>query len=134
MRYRLRACRQNSASENFIRTTYDALYQALGRDPNIKIGRVQYIDMNTTYAGVNDALWRKRTSFEHEREVRALTLDFHSKEPGKLMPCDMSVLIQEVFVSPKAPSWFIALVNDINSKYGLERQVSTSSLVEEPFF
>jgi len=117
-----------------VRTTYDGLYRSLGRNPDISIGRVQYIDLKTTYAGVNDAFWRKRKSFEHEREVRALTLDFDCAQPGKLVPCDLSVLIEEVFVSPKSPEWFVALVNDVNAKYGIPLRVSSSELIEEPFF
>ncbi|HEY0913347.1 MAG TPA: hypothetical protein VGE22_00630, partial [Solimonas sp.] len=117
-----------------VRSTYGALYRSLGRNPDIKIGRVQYIDLKTSYAGVNDAFWRKRKSFEHEREVRALTLDFRSAEPGKLMPCDLSVLIEQVYVSPRSPGWFVALVNDVNEKYGLPLKVSTSELIEEAFF
>jgi hypothetical protein len=38
-----------------IRTTYGRLYEALGRDPDISIGRVKYIDMRSSFAGVNDA-------------------------------------------------------------------------------
>ncbi|WP_431022579.1 hypothetical protein [Erwinia rhapontici] len=117
-----------------IRTTYQSLKLSLGSNPMIKIGRVKYIDMNKGYAGVNDAFWRKRKSFEHEREVRALTMDFDMKDAGKIIPCDLSVLIEEVFVSPKAPGWFISLVNDINKKYSINIQVSPSELDEVPFF
>lgn len=117
-----------------IRTTYQSLYVSLGRDPKIPIGRVRYIDMNKSYAGHNDVFWRKRKSFEHEREVRALTMDFESNAPGKIMPCDLDVLIEEVFVSPNAPTWFVSLVNDINKKYFLNVKVSSSELDETPFF
>lgn len=117
-----------------VRTSYQSLYEALGRDPSISIGRVQYIDLKKSYAGVNDAFWRKRKSFEHEREVRALIMDFECQGLGKVVPCDLGILIEEVFVSPKAPSWFISLVNDVNEKYGIRVQVSTSELIEEPFF
>jgi hypothetical protein len=99
-----------------VRTSYQKLYVSLGRDPSIKIGRIKYIDLKKNYAGVNDAFWRKRKSFEHEREVRALLLDSRSQDTGKIVPCDLEVLIEEVFVSPKAPLWFIRLVNDVNEK------------------
>ncbi|MDR5887327.1 hypothetical protein [Vreelandella janggokensis] len=117
-----------------IRTSYQSLYTALGRNPSINIGRIEYIDMKRNYAGVNDAFWRKRKSFEHEREVRAIFSDFECQKTGKLTPCDLNVLIEEVFVSPRAPSWFVALVNDINDKYSIKVKVSPSELVEEPFF
>ncbi|MGQ7242150.1 hypothetical protein ACUN9V_01655 [Salinicola sp. V024] len=117
-----------------IRTSCQSLYTALGRNPSIDIGRIKYLDMERSYAGVNDSFWRKRRSFEHEREVRAIFSDFRCQESGKITLCDLNVLIEDVFVSPLAPSWFVALVNDINDKYSIKAKVSPSELVEEPFF
>lgn len=117
-----------------VKTSYQSLYLSLGRNPSISIGRVQYIDLATEYAGPNEAFWRKRKSFEHEREVRALLVDLHTEEPGKTVPCDLSLLIEQIFVSPRAPSWLTDLVDDVSNKYGLLVNVSTSQLIEEPFF
>jgi hypothetical protein len=116
-----------------IRTTYSRLYAALGRDPQIPIGRVKYIDMRTSFANVNDAFWRKRISFSHENEVRALICDIECTERGKLVPCDLDQLVEAVFVSPATPNWFSALVNEVTSKYGLKVAVSASQLNEEHF-
>jgi hypothetical protein len=117
-----------------VRTSFQSLYVSLGRDPSINIGRIQYIDLKRGYAGVNDAFWRKRKSFEHEREVRAILTDFECQNLGKIVQCELDTLIEEVFVSPKAPAWFISLVNDINEKYSIKVKVSPSELIEEPFF
>jgi len=116
-----------------VRTTYERLYHSLERNPSIEIGRIQYIDLKNSYAGVNDAFWRKRKSFEHEREVRAVIQDFNCQDQGKLLAYDLA-LLEEVFVSPQAPSWFAELVNDVNAKYGVQISVSTSELIEESFF
>lgn len=116
-----------------VRTSYKNLYLALGRDISISIGRVKYIDFKKNYAG-NGAFWRKRKSFEHEKEVRILIHDRESDSMGKVLPCDLSLLIEEVFVSPSAPQWFVEVVNDVNHKYGLSVEVSPSELNEEPFF
>jgi hypothetical protein len=117
-----------------IQTSYESLYSALGRNPSIQIGRVRYLDLHTQYAGVNDAFWRKRKSFEHEREVRAIILDFEHRDIGKLVSCDVDSLIKRVYVSPEAPNWFISLVNDVNDKYALDVKVTASEFNEEPFF
>ena len=117
-----------------VRTTYEGLYTALGRDPSISIGRVQYIDLKEHFAGVNDAFWRKRKSFEHEREVRALLVAPGCRDLGKVVACDLDTLIEQVSVSPRAPAWFVNLVNDVNEKYGVRVKVSSSELTEEPFF
>lgn len=117
-----------------IRTTYKSLYEALGKDPDISIGRVKYIDFNKNFAGVNDSSWRKRKSFEHEKEVRAVIHDYQNSNVGKLVECNLEVLIEEIFISPTAPSWLISLVNDINQKYKIDIKVSKSNLNEVPFF
>lgn len=117
-----------------IRTSYDSLYRALGRNPGISIGRIKYIDFRKICAGVNVAYWRKRKSFEHEKEVRAILRDWECSERGKTVPCDLSVLVEGIFVSPSAPYWFSQLVDDVNEKYGLKVKVSQSELVQEPFF
>lgn len=117
-----------------IRTTYNSLYRALGRNPSIDIGRIIYIDYEKRYAGINDAFWYKRKSFEHEKEVRAIFKDFDNPDKGKVFPCDLSILIEEVFVSPSAPGWFTELVNDVNDKYGIKVKVSPSELIQAPFF
>ena len=117
-----------------IRTSYKNLYQSFDRNPSIEIGRIKYINFNHVYADINNAFWQKRKSFEHEKEVRAIILDRYSTDDGKLMPCNLSMLIEEVFVSPKAKDWFISLINDVNAKYGIKVKVSKSELIEIPFF
>jgi hypothetical protein len=117
-----------------VKTSYKSLYEGLGRDPSIQIGHVEYVDLNKNYVGINEAFWRKRLSFQHEREVRALVMDFDCAEQGKVIKCDLTALIEEIFVSPKAPDWFVDLVNDINEKYDLRVKVSSSGLNEHPFF
>src|SRR6056297_655056 len=109
-----------------IKTTSDSLYKSLGRNPAIKIGRVRYIDLSMQYAGINEAYWRKRKSFEHEREVRAVLVDHGGGDIGKLMGCDTDVLIKGIYVSPEAPSWFASLVNDVNRKFNIGIEVSDS--------
>ena len=117
-----------------VRTSYQNLYASLGRDPAIRIGRVRYIDFKKSYASFNDAFWRKRKSFEHEREVRALLMHCECRDVGKVVPCNLEILIEKVFVSPQAPAWFVRLVDDVNEKYGVQVKVSISELIEEPFF
>ncbi|MEW8201039.1 MAG: hypothetical protein AB2697_19820 [Candidatus Thiodiazotropha endolucinida] len=117
-----------------IRTTYLSLYSALGRNPSISIGRVKYIDFNTSYAGPNDSFWRKRKSFEHEREVRAIICDFESDELGKSMGCDLKILIEEIIVSPTAPHWFVDVLIDVNEKFGIDIAVNQSIMNETPFY
>ncbi|MBN2602613.1 MAG: hypothetical protein JXA91_00585 [Candidatus Thermoplasmatota archaeon] len=117
-----------------VRTSYKNLYYALGRNPSINIGRVKYIDFQKKYAGVNNSFWYKRKCFEYEMEVRAIFMNINNPNKGEIIPCDLSILVEEVFVSPSASSWFIQLVNDVNEKYGVKIKVSPSELIQEPFY
>ena len=117
-----------------IQTTVQAVYCALGKSSKIAIGRVEYVDFDTCFADINGAFWRKRKAFEHEREVRLLIRDRRESTPGLAVPCDVSMLIQLVVVSPKAPGWFLSLVQDLTVKYGFQLPVRKSRLAEQPFF
>ncbi|WP_217638604.1 hypothetical protein [Nitrosospira multiformis] len=117
-----------------IRTTYKRLYHALGRDPEIKIGRVQYVDLHRDFVDVNDAFWRKQKSFEYEREVRALLMKPEHGGLGLAIPCNVEKLIERVIVSPRAPAWFLELVDNVSTTYGLRLPIEQSSLIQEAFF
>jgi len=117
-----------------IQTTVAASYDALGKNPRIAIGRVEYVDFETSFADINGAFWRKRKSFEHEREVRLLVSDRRQSAPGLALPCDIATLVQSVVVSPKAPDWFLPLVEDLTSRFGFQLPVKKSRLTVQPFF
>ena len=117
-----------------IQTTVAAAYEAIGKDPKIAIGRVEYVDFETYFANINGAFWRKRKAFEHEREVRLLVSDRGETAPGIAIPCDIPILIQGVVVSPKAPDWFLPLVVDITTRFGFQLPVKKSKLAVQPFF
>lgn len=117
-----------------VRTSYERLYESLGRNPRIDIGRVKYIDIQHDLVNVNDAFWRKRKAFEHEREVRAIPHRQDNSKPGVFVPCDIEHLIECVVLSPQAPAWFVTLVKDVTVKYAYSFSVERSALLEDPFF
>lgn len=118
-----------------IETTYKRLYQALGEDPYIDIGRVKYIDYRKQFANIGTAaFWYKRKSFEHEREVRALIRNHTNNGMGVSHPVDLGILIKNVYVSPYAPEWFAEVVRDIVQKYNLIKPVVYSSMKDQPFY
>lgn len=118
-----------------IETTYQKLYQALGEDPYIDIGKVKYIDYRNQFANIGTAaFWYKRKSFEHEREVRALIRNHVNNGSGVSLPVDLEVLIKTVYVSPYAPEWFAEVVRDIVQKYNLNKPVMYSSMKDQPFY
>lgn len=117
-----------------IRTTMGRLRASLLRAEDIRIGRIKYLDFRNEYAGPNNSFWRKRMSFSHEREVRALYWDPVGERLGILAQCDLQILVDAVFVSPRSPAWLTPLVNDVNKKYGLDVLVSNSALSQDGFW
>ena len=119
-----------------IQTTYDRLYRAIGREIMPVIGEVNYIDYSKGTVYMQDVHWYKRKSFEHEREVRIIQVQF-KEEPeryGISLPVDLDVLIENVYVSPMAQSWFEDIVNDMLVRYGINKKVIPSQLNREVFY
>lgn len=118
-----------------IETTYQRLYEALGDDPYIDIGKVKYIDYRKQFSGIGcGAFWYKRKSFEHEREVRALIRNHKNDGKGVSHPINLHTLIENIYVSPYAPEWFADVVRDIVKKYNLNKSVCYSSIKDQPFY
>jgi hypothetical protein len=117
-----------------IKSTYKKLYESLGKNTAVQIGKVKYIDFTKYYAGINDCFWYKRKSFEHEREVRAITYCDKNFTNGKLIECNLNMLINTVVISPYAKNWFTDLVKNVTTKYGYTFSVLQSNLIDEPFY
>ena len=115
--------------------------------PEVYIGKVKYIDYDTQPIVV-DNLFRpfmhKRKSYEHEREIRAITSEYYVENEqmykievvnnGTYVPVLLDTLIEKIFVSPTAPIWFEELVKSIMKKYNLEKEVMTSVLSKRPLY
>lgn len=119
-----------------IQTTYNKLYLALDRDPDIYTGHVNYIDFHKQFASFNNSLFYKRYSFAHEQEVRSIIHDFDISEQttGIYKSINLDYLIENIYVSPTSPPWFYEVVDNILNQYGIKKQLLQSSLNEEPFY
>jgi hypothetical protein len=95
----------------------------------------------------------KRKSFEHEREVRALiqywdhskmntsftvnqlTEIFKSGNPrGISAMADLSKLVEEIYISPLAPNYFVDVVKSLAERHSLGNLVRLSTLIGTPEF
>ena len=128
-----------------IQTTFERLYQALPSVPQPSFGMVNYINFNEYNNGGTEknfhpfeAVWYKRESFAHEKEFRIVIEDigendFHDR--NKKIRVDLNLLIENIYISPKADKWFTELVKDIiKNRYKLWINVKQSELNEQPFF
>ena len=117
-----------------IKTTAEHLYESLGKNPSIDIGRVKYIDFNKRFAPINGAYWYKRKAFEYENEVRAIIVDHSKTKRGIYVSVDLDKLIDDIYVSPYAPEWFFDVVKSVSSKYSINSTISYSQIKAEPFY
>jgi hypothetical protein len=133
-----------------IQTTYQKLRDSFSAaQEDIYLGQVSYIDYETDWIAPGNILnpfVHKRKSFEYEKEVRAVImkwptddqtgLDFsrNTIEHGLLMPVDMDMLVERVYVSPDSPSWFTSLVSSVVQKYGFNYEVTQSHLNQQPLY
>lgn len=118
-----------------ITTTFEKLFWALNQTRFVRIGRVNYIDYENTTLNVSEAFWYKRKSFEYEREVRAEIFDFRkSNLQGLNVDVSLDSLIDSVYVSPTAPSWFYEVVKDVLQKYSLGKPTVWSKIKQTPFY
>jgi hypothetical protein len=134
-----------------IKSTFKRLKDSffLHKDDDIFIGKVKYIDYTKDIipkGNIFNPFLYKRKSFEHERELRAVIMNFTSKEQfekkhvlyvdpkwfGIYVKTDLNILVDTIVVSPMVPDWFIDLVTSIVKKYELPKKVEQSELAKEP--
>jgi len=127
-------CPPNSAGVA-IRTTCGDLKLAFDEDLSVEIGRVKYVDFRTQFAGVNDSIFRKRKSLQHEQEVRAVVRDrSENKGLGISRPVNLTALAKEVVISPFAPVWIESILGDLLQRYAVSLPLRVSDLLSDPFF
>jgi hypothetical protein len=135
-----------------VQSTYGRLHSEL--PAHTYVGMVDYMDYRTEWMPEDNSFYRfmrKRKSFEHERELRALTQHLpyapdpnggpfevitreQNHECGRLVPVRLAELLERVYVAPTAPAWFLAIVQRITARYGLNVAVDQSSLDSVPVF
>ncbi len=129
-----------------IETDYLSLKNVL--PSNVYLGLVNYINYETDWLPEGNLLYpfmHKRNSFEHEKEVRAIILEFPSDGQkilfekkndmsGINMAIELNSLIKNIYVSPTAPSWLVDLTREIATKYGVTANVKKSDLYSEPVY
>jgi len=136
-------------------TTVDNISNALAVETRhtVYCGRVKYVDYKKDFVSVGNALTpflRKRKSFAFETEVRLLVwdvpipkikkgskpkIDTSTTADRKIAGIDAKVklpkLISKVLVSPKAPDWYVNVIREVTSKYGLSPNLVARSTFDE---
>lgn len=130
-----------AASSVSIHTTAERLTRAcLAWNENVQIMQVKYIDHfenpDMVVGRYSDLLSFKHLAFDFEREVRVMIpkpLTWKENAEGMLRSLgNLDDLITSVTVAPDAGGWFIDLVRDVSSRYGLKASVRPSQLASLP--
>lgn len=108
------------------------------------IGKVIYDNNPRITTRIMNCFYKSR-SFEFEKELRIaleklpvdqagqLNVELSAQTNGHYINVDVKTLLEEVIVSPTAPSWFYELIQSVVSKFGLSQSiVKQSILAEEP--
>lgn len=115
----------------------------------IYLTKIRYIDHTSTVERTGDEsnllspFTFKSLAYSHENEVRALYWNIpgfdaeaqrYRHPAGFLVPVDLGELVSEVVISPLAPAWFTALVEDCCKRYGLSVSVRASFTSSPPIY
>ena len=73
---------------------------------------------------------RKRNSFSHERELRALVVTDPSNDVGIPIKVNIETLIEKMYVWPLAPSWMVDVINTEVRLHGLDKAIEKSPLYD----
>jgi hypothetical protein len=128
-----------------IRSTFARLIESIQEVPQeIFVGKVIYRDRRNPGCAeprsnfLHPAI-RKGMSYRHERELRAIALRAPDHEAPttfvsgiNILPVNLDVLIDSVYVAPGCPGWVKELVRRIMDKYELKKHLETSELDERP--
>lgn len=108
----------------------DALPDQLG-DSGIMVSSVNYVDygaVSIPEGNLFDPFTHKRRSFSHEQELRAMLMTRDPEPAGVEVPIEPGLLIEAVYVAPRAPDWHRGVVESLLRSYGLDRPVYKSGL------
>ena len=119
-----------------VKSTVGALKSAFEVEERpIGIAVVRYTDQLPDVPPLTQAVFRKRPSFEHEHEIRAVCFDSSAQEDGIHVRVELEKLVQGIYVSPRAPLWLRAVLREVLEtelkRDGLQRvPVALSSLYD----
>jgi hypothetical protein len=127
-----------------IRTTVAKLRASITGNYRFYIGQVEYIDFPTAPSptmNLMNPVFKKRQSFEHEKEVRLLVshiaqqgenLDWENQYEYLTLKVDLVKLIDCLYVSPQSPDWVVDSIKDLLGKYKMSNVSVVKSMLYSP--
>ena len=122
--------KQRKATYTGLRATSRILAQVVNM-----LNAREYIRRVMKVSGIHKM--HKRSCFEHEKEVRAVIytregLSGMPTDSGFLLPIDITVLVEKVYICPTAEQWLADLVKGETKRHGFDYEVLQSILCQKP--
>jgi hypothetical protein len=132
-----------------IRSTVGSLKKALAKASEpIHIGAVTYISyQNDKFPDAHPlhAFLHKRTSFAHEKEARAIFVNYEAQDKPFALPTSapaegirvkttLKDLVQAVHVAPRAQQWVVQVVDRLLDTHGVGIRATQSAMDVAPLF
>ncbi|HEY6318537.1 MAG TPA: hypothetical protein VI462_11695 [Acidimicrobiia bacterium] len=117
-----------------VRSTFRRLVESIEGSDEFFAGEIAYGDHRQTFVSemnMFDRVMFKNTSFEHEREVRAVIAhsdDAALSPTGLRVPVNLETLIDRVHVAPTAAEWFLDVVTQLGSAFECPAPVVQSDM------
>ncbi len=105
-------------------------------DRAVHIGKVLYMNYDSDVTPTHNVIGLgllKRSSFEHEREIRALLFENNGPK-GIKVQVEMETLVESIYVAPTAPFWLKSLVDSVVLRYELVIPVLQSALSQRALY
>lgn len=124
-----------------IQSTFLKLHEEVNNQA--QISAVGYIDYSKDHIPSGNMVYHclfKRKSYSHEKEFRIIEYDMPSHlnddEPSSFRQVNVNLdnLIENVYISPKAPVYFQDLIHSISQMYGHTYTIKKSSIDSSPFY
>ncbi|RYG29040.1 MAG: hypothetical protein EOO01_38820 [Chitinophagaceae bacterium] len=128
-----------------IQTNFEKLKQSFQvTDKPVYIGKVSYYEDSVAPDTAIDPLCqflRKRNIYQYENEVRCCYLLSNKDESvawqeqgadnGIFIDVDINMLIERVYISPYSPRWISDIITGLHQKFGIEKEVIHSTVLED---
>lgn len=116
-----------------IQSNYSRLFQCLQESTEpIYLSVVKYDDSNLNWGNYIDRFLHKRKNYQYEQELRAMIIKDDLNNNGVKIKINLNLLIENIYISPSSPEWFIDLVNQLIDKHNFKFKVDKSSMDIEP--
>lgn len=127
-----------------IQTTFRKLRESFSScDKAVYIGKVVYYDDDAIRQPIEDPIlpfFRKRSIYQYENEVRCcykipagqteFTWQEQGDDNGVFIASEVNSLIERIYISPYSPKWLEEIIQGINAKFDLSKEIIHSAVFE----